>query len=195
MIDFPNYERATNAAYYVLQDYDGKFPEIDIFHIINKFENIFLCSYSKFAEKLDATHNEFAYNFASSEHGFTIANYNKNKFIICYNNWKDETTIKFTLAHELGHVVLKHKADNQTARKEADCFARNLLCPIPVSDGFSLESVSDYAKCFNISEPMAIACIGNRRSDKYYITNNNYNSIDEKVYCYMSGYTPAELYG
>lgn len=195
MIDYPDYKLATNAAYYVLQDYEGKLPEIDVFYILSKFKNIKLCSYSNAAKKMGVTHNEFTYEYASSEHGFTVADYNNNRYIIYYNDWKDETTIKFTLAHELGHIILQHKKDNQIAKKEADCFARNLIYPIPVSDGLSLKSVSDYAKCFHISEPMAIACIGNRKSDQHYITKNNYDLFDEKVYCYMSGCTPAELFG
>lgn len=37
--------------------------------------------------------------------------------------------------------------------------------------------------------------IGGKGSDEYYITARNYNLIDEKIYCYMVGCTPAELYG
>lgn len=195
MTDCPDYKRATNAAYNVLQNYDGKFPEIDIFNILKMFNNVRLCSYSRAAEKIGITHNEFAYQYASSEHGFTAAKYSNNRFIIYYNDWKDETTVKFTFAHELGHIILRHTEDNHVSKKEADCFARNLLCPVPVSNGFNLETISDYAKCFRISEPMAAACIGNRKSDEYYITTHNYNLIDEKVYCYMADCTPMELYG
>lgn len=195
MIDLPDYERATNAAYNVLKDYDGTFPEIKVFYFISKFSNIRICYYSYAAAKIGITHNDFTYKYASSEHGFTVADYDNNRFLIYYNNLKDRSTIKFTLAHELGHIVLGHKEDNEVANKEANCFARNFICPIPIIDGLSLETVSDYAKCFHISEPMAIACVGNRKSDEYYITKNNYNLIDEKLYCYMVGCTPAQLYG
>lgn len=195
MIEFPDYKRATNAAYDVLQYYDSTFPEIKVFCIIRKFTNIKICPYSNAAKKMKITHNEFTYQYASSEYGFTVADYYSNKFLIYCNDLKDDTTIKFTLAHELGHIVLGHTEDNEITNKEANCFARNLLCPIQIIDGFQLETVSDYIECFHISEPMAKASIGNKKSDEYYITAHNYDLIDEKIYCYMVGCTPEELYG
>ena len=173
MIEFPDYRRATNAAYDVLQYYDGTFPEIKILTIIKRYPNIKICSYSCAAQKLNVSHSEFTYPY----------------------DFKDTTTTKFTLAHELGHIILGHTNDNEIADKEANCFARNLLCPIQIIIGFQLETVSDYTNCFHISEPMAVASICNKKSDEYYITKQNYDSIDEKVYCYMVGCTPAELYG
>lgn len=195
MIEFPDYRRATNAAYDVLQYYDGTFPEIKILTIIKRYPNIKICSYSCAAQKLNVSHSEFTYQYASSEQGFTVADRPNNRYIIYYNDFKDTTTTKFTLAHELGHIILGHTNDNEIADKEANCFARNLLCPIQIIIGFQLETVSDYTNCFHISEPMAVASICNKKSDEYYITKQNYDSIDEKVYCYMVGCTPAELYG
>ena len=34
MIELPDYNKATNAAYEELQDYDGRYPQIDIFRIV-----------------------------------------------------------------------------------------------------------------------------------------------------------------
>lgn len=42
---------------------------------------------------------------------------------------------------------------------------------------------------------MAEAAIGNFQSDMYYISNDLYNNINDKIYCYMTGYTLSELYG
>lgn len=195
MIDFPDYKRATNAAYDILQNYNGGFPVIDIFFIISAFKNLKICSYTDAAKKMGMSHNEFTYQYASSEHGFTVANYKNNKFIIYYNNWKDEKTLRFTLMHELGHIRLGHENDDCISDREANCFARNILCPVQIIEEFKLSTPKDYVECFNISEPMAKAAIGNFKSDSYYISNDLYNNVNDKIYRYMTGYTLAELYG
>lgn len=79
--------------------------------------------------------------------------------------------------------------------REANCFARNILCPVQIVKECQLSTPQDYMECFDISEPMAKAAIGNFKSDMYYISNALYNNINDKIYCYMTGCTLAELYG
>ncbi len=194
MIDFPDYERATNAAYYVLRNYNYKFPEVDIRYILFTRPNIKICSYSTAAKRFGISHNGFTYNFASSEHGFTVADYDNDRFIIYYNDWKDDKTIRFTMAHELGHIVLRHHEDNDVENKEANCFARNILCPIQVVRDFHLLTPKDYVDCFSISMPMAKAAFANLSSDMHYIEKNLDEQVDENLYRYMAGYTDEYLY-
>lgn len=75
--------------------------------------------------------------------GATIEN--KGKFLIVYNkNATPKNRIRFTLAHELGHIFHRHhrelgvmtlrrlwveKSLYDVMEDEANCFARNLLCP------------------------------------------------------------------
>lgn len=194
MSKIPDYSKATNAAYYVLENYTGPYPKVDIFGIISSLPNISIHTYSETAQKFGLSSFQFL-SLASSEHGYTVYNKTQNKWIIFYNNLKDECTIRFTLAHELGHIVLEHKEDDYIAKREADCFARNVLCPVPLRVGYGLITVDDYCECFNISEPMAAATIHLNSSDNYYITERNFSNIDNNAYCYLSGCTLAELYG
>lgn len=194
----PDYKLATNAAYELLTGYYGKLPVIDVFSILDLIPGgvkTKLYTYTDYAEKMRCTYREFFRKYASSEHGFTIPNFNDNKYIICYNERKDEKTIRFTIAHEIGHIVLGHRVDNAITDREANCFARNLLCPIQISDSFGVETEQEYVNCFNISEPMAIATIANRKSDKYYISQDNYDKVNGNVFCYFAGYTLKSLYG
>ena len=93
-------------------------------------------------------------------------------------------------------MILGHGKDNDVARKEADCFARNLLCPIVVIKELGIENnVSKYMETFYISEPMASTSIHFIDSDLYYITNTNYSVVSDMFFTYMTGYTLAELYG
>lgn len=191
----PDYKYATNVAYDELSYYNGNFPQIDILELLAEAGDIVVKTYSQAARYLKCSHNEFAYNIAQSEFGFTVSDLKSGNHIIYYNDLKDEKTIRFTLAHELGHIRLEHKEDNEVADKEANCFARNILCPVQLVKGFNLATVEDYVECFGISVPMAEASLAHFKSDFYYITNRNYRIVDSKVYTYMTGYGLSELYG
>ena len=190
----PNYKYATNAAYTELSYYNGSFPQINIIELLFESGDIILKTYSQAARHFKCSHNEFTYHIAQSEYGFTIADFNNGHYIICYNDLKDEKTIRFTLAHELGHIRLGHTEDNETADREANCFARNLLCPVQLVRGYSLSTAEDYVECFGISLPMAEAALAHFKSDFFYITNNNYQIVYDKIYSYMTGYGLYELY-
>lgn len=195
MIEFPDYKKATNAAYELLIQYEGKLPVIDVFSIALFYPRVRIHTYSEIAEKMGIDYCTFLKKYASSEHGFTFYDRTKNGYIIFFNERKDEPTIRFTIAHELGHIALKHEKECGLTNREANCFARNLLCPVQISDGFGVQTIQDYVNCFGSSEPMAEATISCRKSDEYYITRENYNKFNDVVYCYFSGYTLAELYG
>lgn len=194
MTDRANYKLASNAAYKVLENYNGNLPQIDVFKIIKSYKNIRLLTYSDAATKQRCDFSEFIQNVPSF-HGFTISDKHLNKHLIFYNESKNNTTIRFTLAHELGHIILQHDEDNAVSNKEANCFARNLLCPVPIAREFSLQTVKDYISCFEISEPMAEVSLDYKLVDFDNITQYNYQMIEDKLYEYFWGYTLPELYG
>ncbi|MCM1062339.1 MAG: ImmA/IrrE family metallo-endopeptidase [Eubacterium sp.] len=194
MNKYPNYSFATNAAYMVLKNYMGPYPQIDIFKVVSDLSNVSIHTYSETSKRFDMTISQFL-NVATSAHGYTVYNATSKKGTIYFNDLKDECTIRFTVAHELGHIILDHTQDNAVARSEANCFARNLLCPVPLRDGFHLKTVQDYCECFNISEYMAKITRDWYSNDNYYISKENYNFINDRSYVYISGYTLSELYG
>lgn len=76
-----------------------------------------------------------------SEDGFSIVR-NGNIYIF-YNNMQIPERVRFTIAHEIGHVVLGHHLTNdalshkgliknKSMETEANVFARNLLAPAPI---------------------------------------------------------------
>lgn len=171
----PNYERATNAAYEFLIKYGTSFPFVDVFNLVMELPCTRLHTYSECARICHCSHDNFKKYYASSEHGFTITDGIKS--IICYNELKDVKTIRFTISHELGHIALKHREDDTIANKEADCFARNLLCPIPIIDRYGIHTKASYILYFGISEVMAEPALAYYKNDKYYITDKNYTEI------------------
>lgn len=175
----PNYKHATNMAYKTIIDNLSNFTlPIDVIGILQSLENVKLKSYSKVCTEFDYTYEELLKLFPS-EYGFNLYDDKNGNYLVLYNDFKEQTTTFFTLAHELGHIILKHKADTDINNKEADCFARNLLCPIPIVDEVCMNNSDDYMLFFGISEPMADVSLNFQDNDRYYIKDYYYNKIKE----------------
>ena len=56
--------------------------------------------------------------------------YSLKSYFILYNDNMDINRIRFTIAHEIGHIALGHEESNDETESEADYFARHLLVPI-----------------------------------------------------------------
>ena len=54
--------------------------------------------------------------------------------VVCYRTDGNPARLRFTLAHELGHIALRHTEASPRAEREADTFASHLLMPRPVID-------------------------------------------------------------
>lgn len=62
--------------------------------------------------------------------GFTVYDTKRSKFVIYIDDVSAKTNKqRFSLAHEIGHIVLGHKTDSKDNEIEADYFAGYLLCP------------------------------------------------------------------
>lgn len=124
-----------------------------------------------------------------SQHGFTIVNRKTDSRIILYNEEMPLHCIRFTIAHEIAHKVLCHsEEETEWEEKEANCFARNLLCPLPISDALGLQTEDDYVDAFDVSGSMAAVVVQRCSSDRYYLDRNLYNAIDEKFYLFLCSY-------
>ena len=100
-----------------------------------------------------------------SEHGFTVVSPKSDKKAIFYNQCDPKPVRLFTVAHELAHCVLEHRNRSDDEEKEANCFARNLLCPIWIAQAKGLEAVDDYTRVFGVSGTMAEISIKQAHSD------------------------------
>lgn len=191
MTESPDYYRATNAAYETLiKCKEFSFP-IKIFHIFRQFRNVELCTYSDINTRFNHSKDVL---MASSDFGLNIYNSKHNRFIIAYNSDKEEGTVRFTLAHELGHIILGHFSEGEKENKEANCFARNLLCPIPAVDEFNINTPDEYQELFNVSVPTAEISTHYVRSDRYYINEENYLIYNASVFHRVTGFYPPQFY-
>ena len=88
---------------------------------------------------------------------------------------------RFTLAHEVGHIVLNHhkllknnliKFNGKTKdifEMQANVFAENILMPVHLVNKFRYEDIEDLSRIFEVSKSMAEVRMAHLERDKYYI--------------------------
>ena len=173
MISEPNYKRATNKAYNVLLQYRLETCPINLKLLVFELPtNIRIFSYSQFSDSI-LMHYNFS-SIAPSKHGFIVYNKNIKKYILCYNDEDNIPVYRFTIAHELGHYFLNHMIDNNYTNKEANCFARNLLSPVPIIERLSIYDTKNLINWFNLSYSAA------KIRQKYIVTDLINISIENK---------------
>lgn len=139
-----NYTKIDSAAQSILvQNCNVSFP-INILSLIDQFSNIELMTYKEFDN--DEMNPGFKAGTISSD-AFTMQ-VGENEYIVVYNDDTSDNLvqrIRFSLAHELGHISLDHFKNGETIlarnrfgisdnrykylEKEADIFANQLLAP------------------------------------------------------------------
>ena len=94
-------------------------------------------------------------NLCVDNWGFTIEM--QGKFIIFYDDLISEGSQNFTLAHEIGHIVLKHYLQEVPAsmEKEANMFAARLLMPMCVLHECKVETPEDIQNLCSVSNTAA----------------------------------------
>ncbi len=194
MVENPDYCKATNAAYKTLIDHNMFDFPTNFFQIIKNMNNISLHTYSELAKRCGYSMDQL-FSVVSSNYGFTAKGAISGKCIIYYNEKNYYPVIRFTLAHELGHIVLGHKDDGENENKEANCFARNFLCPVPAIKIFDISTTDEYQDIFNVSKLMAKNSISMIGSDWYYISVENYSDYIEGFENQWHRISPAKIYG
>lgn len=192
MNDRPDYRRATNTAYQILEELGTFSLSTDVFAIIETLlVNCRLLTYGQACFLYGYSYQQL---LDISEFGFSFLN-GTAKRIILYNEALPLGSIRFTIAHEIGHAVLGHTdEDNPNFEKEANCFARNLLCPLPVAEIMDAITISDYIHLFNVTTSMAMTTLNLRSSDKYYLEPALSATIADMLDAYNHGFDSLEAF-
>lgn len=82
----------------------------------------------------------------------------RKHFIICYDDNMPYQRIRFSIMHEIGHIVLKHYHESNLAACEANCFASYALAPSPIIDKYKCVSEFSISDCFDVSLDCASRC-------------------------------------
>ena len=170
----PNFKRATKRAYEFLLELDVKEFPIDPFKIIKRFEdNWHLLSWTEL--KIN-TGVEDPFNLKrNGAEAATKIQRGTNDYIIVYDDSFSMDRIRWTIAHEIGHIVLGHLVYyEETALNrggltqeqygvlevEAHWFAGILLSPHVVLNLYDVKDIQEIAFLCNISKEAAEKCEG-----------------------------------
>lgn len=139
MIKTANFQKASDLAYDILMEHSTGTLPIDIFKIIrHNFPEIILMTFTEWKKK--SKHECEMLEVFGSDQGVVF--YNGVKYCIIYNDKKCFQTQRWTVAHELGHILLDHVKDDDYLKfsskdspyeNEANTFAKHLLVPFPVA--------------------------------------------------------------
>lgn len=143
-----DYLKLQKEAMHLLTDYEIDTIPIDIYNLVNKM-NIKLVPYSEFC---DIEHNLL---MKQSKDGFFVFDEKNDRFEIFYNDDKNETRIKFTLGHEISHIIHLDTYENETIKAKANYFSRFLIVPIPLIRELNLTNKADVGYIFQVSPDVA----------------------------------------
>lgn len=109
-------------------------------------------SYSEFKE-----HKE---TFLSiSKDGFSVFDEKNTRYSIFYNDQiSNKSRVRFTLGHELGHIVYNHSHLKESCNKEeeeANNFAAELLCPQCFLIRYNLQDIKEISLKLDVSLELA----------------------------------------
>lgn len=156
MMRQPDYDRAATLAYRCLVKLNISRLPVRPLEILSKCRNTVVYTYRQAAEHLHIEEAEFERKCGDAD-AFTIRG--GDKYVVCYREGGNPARLNFTLAHELGHILLHHTNDATADEAEANCFAGHLLCPEPLTRGMTAEQVA--TSCY-VSRMAAVNALENR---------------------------------
>ncbi len=185
------YNGTVSTAYKFALENITAYP-VNPFKLIEKFK-WGLLTYEEMALKQNCTIDNVCECLGTD--GFSI--YNGDNYTIAYNNKiKSKGRINFTLAHEIGHIILGHhkdfdvtsvlkdnftKEEYKILENEANCFARNILAPAPLLQCLSIpEYYLKLSKFFNLSFQASNTRRNFYKNDLYYLDDEQIRKMQSK---------------
>ena len=146
----------------------NKYP-LDIYQIFKNIKNCEIVPYRNLMQKFKLSLDE-AIRYCGSRDGSSNYDAKKNKCLIFFNNFTTNERQLWTLAHELGHLILKHHINNdktklfrnslsaleyQTLEEEANFFAGLLLAHPIILNALNIKTEKKVKEICNISNNAA----------------------------------------
>lgn len=153
---YNDYQNARNKSWEIIFKYKIKTLPVDMFKLFKKMK-IKLYPYSKGQQLISALNLEQN----AKNDGFTAVF--ENQYIVFYDDRiSNSGRLSFTLAHELGHIVLGHvknatvwnRGENQPITPEetqANIFASRLLAPACVLHKLNIHTPEDIVRLCGLS--------------------------------------------
>lgn len=101
----------------------------------------------------------------------------EDHYVIYYNPSKSTERIRFTVFHEIGHIILRHLIHDEENEAEANFFAGYFIAPAPLIHYFKLNCEQEIMDKFWTTYSVAGHALS--RYTKWYIcTGGDYNSYE-----------------
>lgn len=144
----PDYDKAATMACRCLLACKVDALPVDPADMLRKCRNTRLLSCREAAEMLGGTAEGMERQLAEAEAWtYRYAMPNGESFhAVCYKENGHPGRLNFSLAHELGHLVLKHNGAGPWEEREADHFAMYLLFPRPAMRRLAERNQTVYAE-------------------------------------------------
>lgn len=184
------YKNVRDSVWQVLLDYDVRSIPVKVVDIAR-------------SSGISIVKNSEVNELSNSEVGASILD--GDKWYIVYDDTVSKERIRFTIAHELGHIFLGHPLklgyhartidiDKPETERQADMFAIRLLVPACVVWGLNLHTPEEIQKEFHISHTAARARAS--RMETLYERNKFLSSsLERLVYENFKDYISANRKG
>lgn len=157
----PDYDRAARLAYKTLLALHIDSLPVDPLAILMHCKTAAIHTYDDVLARYESRdYHSFKYFFFDNLDAMTFRHEfgDKTVYEVFFDNRLHVRRRRFTLAHELGHIILKHRMEERWEEQEADYFAGQLLAPHPI-----VRTVQDIAGVCEISQPAARIAAGPMR--------------------------------
>ena len=144
------YEEIKKTVIEMFEKYGIKNIPVDCFEICEKL-NIKLIPYSKLTE----TDLEKAKEISKDGFCLLFEDRNHEQWYIFYDDTMPEKRIRFTIMHEVAHIVLDHTEHSELAESEANFFAGYALAP-PLVFALEPNDFTEIADRFDLSYECAL---------------------------------------
>lgn len=105
--------------------------------------------------------------------------------VIFYNDKFPHTERqRFSLMHEVGHIVLNHEGESSDNEKEADLFASNILAPRSIIWHLKFDSVKDICVTFDVSCMAANRILKEYKAFPLWVQKNLHKNIRDWFFPY-----------
>lgn len=191
-----NYNSFQKSQLVLLKTNIETFP-IDMIKIIEQLKkyNILLTTVAEYEEYRKITKETKPY--IKIKDGRTYFDVNRKTFLIVYNDKKYSKRVRFTLAHELAHIVLNHLNDSRTEinrggltnseyailEGEANTFAGNFLAP-PVLINEIVQKIGFKSSYIEHYFGLSASAVRDYRKDDYLYWRNSLSITDNEMQLY-----------
>ncbi len=186
----PNFDKAEKLA----RELRLMQPTNDFSLNINTLDfdrEIYIDTFENYAARTNCSVSDLTSN-GKMKDGYTVKS-GMSSVILYHDVNKYEPRLKWTIAHEIGHIYMGHKKDNGNEEVEAHWFAAEFLTPIPIifeilKKGVKV-STTTLSELFGISPEAAIKRVNslNRMPVKSaYLTSDFHDKYGAEIDAYVN---------